>query len=62
MAFMTAGCTAHMQSIRGVSWLRDDRLPDIKSRVVTDGRTYRRTDKNRLSDYSNPLPTLCGEG
>ena len=44
MAFMTAGCAAHTQykSIRGVTWLCDDPLPDIKSRVVMDGRMYRK--------------------
>ena len=36
--------------IHCVIWLRDDPLPDIETRVVTDGWIY-----------SNPLPMPCGE-
>ena len=35
------------KSIHCVTWFRDDPLPDVKTRVVMDGRTDRRTDKNR---------------
>ena len=31
------------KSIHGVTWFRDDPLPDVKTRVVMDGWTYRWT-------------------
>ena len=41
-----------------MTWLCDDPLPDIKTRVVTDGRTDKQTDRQTMDKIAQVITVI----